>query len=731
MKNILQFKFLLFLILGVSQLSVGQNITIEIDPRYLGAVEINQTNDCLRQNSNNWYGNVCNTVDDGDDPENTDCSDCSIGGSEDMDVGALYNVGSNWSNAKAIGDNTCGYKTGFTNNSNTTWVVSKTETVKVKISGAEDDSGFCSSDLSGSNDGECSPSPYAYNTTLPWAYRAYNANTSTWFTQNTGNGVDIDSRCPYGWSGDNYGTIENCMKENGTNDYSFRWRYRWHFGNTAGTLSGMNSPNINGSDYTTCSGSYDRGTLTASSYTNCAYATQWQYSFNDGAWTNISGATGDTYNPPNRTEGKHEYRVRKAYRTSFSGATGYTYSNVRTDIIGHTPSIVSITTSDNCWVTNNSNTYTITARVRDNGSGIDRVLVLINYGDTGGNPDKGYFSADNDGYVWTGASAQGAYVSDGYYATKYASGYGHQYITLVGFNSYTSGSDRYFVWTVRPDSDMPEGIDNDISYALYDEVNSSSPTCNDTWTSGTPGANNYNVNFTTYQPPLATASVNNSAYCTGAGSATFTLSNPSPGSFVRWQYRWNNTGSWINWGTTNPYTWSNSTNCGNTLYVRAQMSYGNCTEYSNVVTTTVDCNPSGTTTASEQYICSGGTTNFETTPSGGTFVRHEYQWDGTGGSWSDWGTSNPHVWTPGNPSFNGRYLYVRGVVQNGTCITYTTPTWTRLYFDPTAPSVTRNPNVSTVCVGASLDLTINNGGTNGIADDGSACVNQYLSLIHI
>jgi hypothetical protein len=339
MKKTLQIIFLLGLLMVFNFELNAQNITVEIDPIDIGAVEINQTNDCLRQNNNNWYGNVCDVVNDGDDPENTTCDDCFTGGSEDIDVATVWEAGGNWSAPHVINDVLCGYNSSFNwtpgaGGTNTVWTVAKTETIRVAISGAEDDAFVCSGDLSGSNDGECFPSPYGYATNnLPWAYRTYNANTASWYTDN-GVGLDIDaSRCPYDWTGNNNSTIENCMKENGTNDYSFRWRYRWHFGDAAGNLSGMNAPDIDGLDFTTCSGPYDRTTLTATSFTDCDYATQWQVSVNGGAYTDIVGGTANTYDPPSRSCGVYAYRVRKAYRTSFAGATGYTYSNTRTDII--------------------------------------------------------------------------------------------------------------------------------------------------------------------------------------------------------------------------------------------------------------------------------------------------------------------------------------------------------------------------------------------------------------
>jgi len=128
MKKILQFNFILFLLFTYNHV-VGQNITIEVDPYQGRMTEENQTDDCLLQNNNNWYGNTCGGSA-GRDPQNTECDDCFTGGSADIDVNSLWEAGGNWSGAHNFND---GQGCGFHNLGGTgsyTWVVAKTETLE-------------------------------------------------------------------------------------------------------------------------------------------------------------------------------------------------------------------------------------------------------------------------------------------------------------------------------------------------------------------------------------------------------------------------------------------------------------------------------------------------------------------------------------------------------------------------------------------------------------------------
>jgi hypothetical protein len=59
----------------------------------------------------------------------------------------------------------------------------------------------------------------------------------------------------------------------------------------------------------------------------------------------------------------------------------------------------------------------------------------------------------------------------------------------------------------------------------------------------------------------------------------------------------------------------------------------------------------------------------------------QYQWNGTGGAWTNWGTTNPYVWASGNCN---NTLYVRGVTTNGPCTMYSNVVSTPVYCAPSA-----------------------------------------------
>jgi len=81
---------------------------------------------------------------------------------------------------------------------------------------------------------------------------------------------------------------------------------------------------------------------------------------------------------------------------------------------------------------------------------------------------------------------------------------------------------------------------------------------------------------------------------------------------------------------------------------------------------TVTVNPISTaietqSPASGSTVCAGTTITY--TGSGtGTFQRHEYQWGGTGGTWSTYSTGNPATWGSSTGT-----LYMRSVYKSGVC----------------------------------------------------------------
>ena len=75
--------------------------------------------------------------------------------------------------------------------------------------------------------------------------------------------------------------------------------------------------------------------------------------------------------------------------------------------------------------------------------------------------------------------------SGGGYASKSASSYGYQYVTLTGCSTSLSGNQRTVVLTVRPDTDFGDfNAINDISFYTTDLAGNTR-----SWT-------NFNLNFT-------------------------------------------------------------------------------------------------------------------------------------------------------------------------------------------------------------------------------------------
>lgn len=218
-------------------------------------------------------------------------------------------------------------------------------------------------------------------------------------------------------------------------------------------------------------------------------------------------------------------------------------------------------------------------------------------------------------------------------------------------------------------------------------------------------------------PTAGTATVNLSTVCNGA-SVQFSHSGGTNGSFDRFQYRWNNVGSWYNWGTTNPYNWTAS-NCGNTLYVRARVRNGSCYAYSNVVTTQVVCDPTAPTITKSPNtgsVCVGASLTVTSSGgSGGTGTCNNQYRRYNGSSWSSWSNSIPSF--TANIGIN-RVQSRRDCNGSGCNSNVNEVSWT-VVADPSAPTITKSPNVTNICEGSSLTIT-SSGGSGGVG-----CNNQY------
>ncbi|MDA3912335.1 MAG: immunoglobulin domain-containing protein, partial [Bacteroidales bacterium] len=125
--------------------------------------------------------------------------------------------------------------------------------------------------------------------------------------------------------------------------------------------------------------------------------------------------------------------------------------------------------------------------------------------------------------------------------------------------------------------------------------------------------------------------------------------------------------------------------------------YGNCAS----ITVVVD-QPSnaGTMSVTNSVMCSGGSTTFSASGTIG-FEQMQYQWNGTGSTWNNWGSTNPHSWSS---SSTGSTLYVRSWAQNGVCPSvYSSPVSVSIVADP---AITTQPVGGTICTGGSRTLSM-------------------------
>lgn len=158
-----------------------------------------------------------------------------------------------------------------------------------------------------------------------------------------------------------------------------------------------------------------------------------------------------------------------------------------------------------------------------------------------------------------------------------------------------------------------------------------------------------------------------------------------------------------------------------TYYVRYNAATNVAGCYSNSVTTTVNVyalSNAGTVTQNPGTggsICLGGNVSYTQSGGIGSFNNFEYQWDGTGGSWTTWGSTNPYNWISGVNNVTNT-LYVRAKVTNGTC--------TSAYSSPVSVTVLNNiatsgsiyPNNSSVCQNTSITI---NSSVNAITSAGT------------
>ncbi len=206
----------------------------------------------------------------------------------------------------------------------------------------------------------------------------------------------------------------------------------------------------------------------------------------------------------------------------------------------------------------------------------------------------------------------------------------------------------------------------------------------------------------------------NGTICSGSAAGTFTAA-PSGGSgsnTIDWYYEDGVTAPSSGGGT---YSGTSGTSYipGALTITRTYQAYitsaGSCGAgwTSNAITITVDAiSNAGSVTQNPLTggtVCSGSNVSYTQSGGTGTFNYFEYQWNGTGGSWSgSWETTNPYNWTSG---LNGAsILYVRAVKTNGVC-----PAAVSAPVSITVQSTDNNPGAisvpASICAGTATNIS--------------------------
>jgi hypothetical protein len=674
----------------------------------------------------------------------SDCSDCTS--SADPRIKARISTQLKpWSGEYANNRDNVGCDGGLSSSPGiyTATGVLTTETWWVDIRGFESDGFVC-----GGNDGVCD---------------SYGATSGI-------SGVIIATWAPScGGAYSTYSASRTCTS-GGTQTYTCDTRLRYHWeaaslsdGNAGGSISFSV-----GTDNAFCVG-HDPSVINGSSLLNDRFNNrQWQSNLNGGGWTDISGQTGQNYDPGALAAGTWQIRRRLGYCTSFGGAITYVYSNTLTitvtpDPIAPTLAAASPTSGSSFCV---GQSYSATFNAGSQGlSCTDEYRISTDNGGT--------WAAYTPGASLT-ATVAGTYLMQGRRncSGTACDGSAETYATLatwtvvadpiaptlnlaspsngstvcVGqslsatFNAGSQGlscTDEYQYSTDGGGSWLPYASGGTITtaapgtYIVQGRRNCSGSSCD-----GSAETYATLASWTVVADPIAptlnvATPTSGSSVCIGAGlSATFNAGSQGSSCADEYQYSTNGGGTWV------AYT------PGSTITAAAAGTYiiqgrRNCTgggcdgsaeTFATLASWTVVDDPIAptlniATPASGLSVCVGESLSaIFNAGSQGISCSDEYQYsiDG-GGTWASY--------TPGaiiSASTTGIYIIqgrrnCTGSSCDGSAETFATlASWT-VVADPVAPTLaSASPaNGTSVCVGASLSASFNAGSA------GASCTDEY------
>ncbi len=457
----------------------------------------------------------------------------------------------------------------------------------------------------------------------------------------------------------------------------------------AGSISGAQTLCYNGNPSTISNSQSASGG-------NGSYSYQWQISSNNSSWSNISGATGTTYNPPNLTSTKY-YRRRVT-----SAGCGYKYtSSVKITIYGNL-SAGSIGNAQTVCYNGNPSTLTNTGSPSGGTGSYTYQWQISSNNSTWSNISGATGSTYNPPNL-TSSKWYRRRVTSGSCGTKYTSSvkvtvrsavsggsignaqtlcYNGNPGTLTNTGNPSGGTGSFtYQWQIS--SNGSSGWSN-ISGATSSTYNPPNLTSSKWYrrratSSGGCGSAYSNTVKVTIYGNLSAGSIGNAqTVCYNGNPGTITnTASPSGGTgsyAYQWQISSNGSSGWSNISGATSSTY-NPPNLTSSRWYRRRVISGSCgTRYTNTIKITVRSPVSAGSIGGTQTVCYNGNPSVltnATSPSGGT-GSFTYQWQisSNNSTWSDISGATSSTYDP--PSLTSNRWYRRRATSSGGCGSATT-----------------------------------------------------------
>ena len=451
--------------------------------------------------------------------------------------------------------------------------------------------------------------------------------------------------------------------------------------------------------------------------------TTYQWQINNSGWSNIPGATSDSYTTPALVAGLHQYRLVVTQSSGCSATSADQTISVATD------PTVSVVVDD--FTICDGGTATLTATV------------------SGGNGPTSYqWQINNSG--WSDISG----ATSNIFTTPTLSPGSFEYRVVI---TQDEGCDAISVPNtiiVSPDATVSVSADNQVvciggSVLLDATVTGGTGSFDYQWQSSPDGSapwtNIAGANSSQYSPPtsssgttfyrivisdlssgctnpasagisvdvvddpVASVSVSSSSLCVG-GSALFTASVTGGTGTTTYQWQFNNSGTWQNVGGATSDTYSALLlNPGTFEYRVIVNQAAGCADTSAASSVTVVADPTVSIAVDNGTICEGGQINLTSTVTGGTGTT-TYQWEfNNGGTWEDISGATSEDYSVILNTAD-TYEYRLSIQQSPGCEATSSSVTVTVVADPT---VTVSVDEPAICEGGNAEFTATVTGGSG------------------